>query len=192
MAQLILDRLSPKNRGSGTPVIRSNNLFLYPWFIWILILCFTLHTGYSHISRVKVILACKVLSFQHFHSMETFSHFEIFNYAGTRMVEGHKVTSIKKEKSCNKIISGFFLSGRQWLCWSGSSLWLWELWRSGELECLPFSALNLKLIWFILIKTSHFISEYLLRETLVVSLFQGITAGCKDIYYNKHKAKPIK
>ena len=23
--------------------------------------------------------------------METFSHFEIFNYAGERMVEGHKV-----------------------------------------------------------------------------------------------------
>ena len=29
---------------------------------------------------------------QHFHSMETFSHFEIFNYAGKRVVEGHKVT----------------------------------------------------------------------------------------------------
>ena len=28
---------------------------------------------------------------QHFHSMETFSHFEIFNYAGRRVVEGHKV-----------------------------------------------------------------------------------------------------
>ena len=30
---------------------------------------------------------------QHFHSMETFSHFEIFNYAGRRVVEGHKVSS---------------------------------------------------------------------------------------------------
>ena len=30
---------------------------------------------------------------QHFHSMETFSHFEIFNYAGRRVVEGHKVRS---------------------------------------------------------------------------------------------------
>ena len=38
---------------------------------------------------------------QHFHSMETFSHFEIFNYAGSRVVEGHKVNTkywIRDEK----------------------------------------------------------------------------------------------
>ena len=45
---------------------------------------------------------------QHFHSMETFSHFEIFNYAGSRVVEGHKV-NINSEYEMKRDILYFAL-----------------------------------------------------------------------------------
>ena len=37
---------------------------------------------------------------QHFHSMETFSHFEILDFSGRRMVEGHKASFCLEDNQC--------------------------------------------------------------------------------------------
>ena len=50
---------------------------------------------------------------QHYHSMETFSHFEIFDLSGNRVVEGHKVMNSDPSLRSNFFIAGFILSGGQ-------------------------------------------------------------------------------
>ena len=37
---------------------------------------------------------------QHFHSMETFSHFEILDFSGERKVEGHKASFCLEDNHC--------------------------------------------------------------------------------------------
>jgi len=40
---------------------------------------------------------------QHYHSMETFSHFEIFDMTGKRVVEGHKASFCLEDNDCENV-----------------------------------------------------------------------------------------
>ena len=68
--------------------------------------------------------------------METFSHFEIFNYAGRRVVEGHKVTNSRVyHHIVNDNIhpdAGLLLPRGQPVPGHRPPLRLCQLWRPGQ------------------------------------------------------------
>ena len=67
--------------------------------------------------------------------METFSHFEIFNYAGKRVVEGHKVTpefAIYVVNEHDRHDAGLLLPRGQPVPGHRPPLRLCQLWRPGQ------------------------------------------------------------
>ena len=75
---------------------------------------------------------------QHYHSMETFSHFEILDQRGRRMVEGHKASFCLEDNDCEGVDPNY--------------------------DCENYG---------------DQVTSFLESSPRV----QGITAGCKDIYY---------